>query len=373
MIRNFLIISKLEKDFEKRTSILIMGSGTKSPEAYKFFLNGGEAFQNGAYQKAKIWFLRALSIDSTFILAEQSLAAAYGLMQKYDSARIVCNKLYIKKDQLPLRKQLEISSMYSWLNETPNETIKFIIQLLQFDDQNPSVIEELGEKYFELNQYENAVREYEKSQKIFDKQGRKTVKSWIPLRLGIAYHRSGQYKKEKKLYVKAIQDTPNNTNIIQRQAILALTEGDTVAANEFIEKLKVINIKASEASLAGGQAVIYSQAGILDRAEKYYRQALSLSPTSLGSMNNLAYFLIDKERNINEGMELIEKALEVSPDSYSYLQTKGWGLYKQSKYQEALECLQKSWDLRMKNALYDHIYFTHLEAAKKAVAEQKNN
>ncbi len=28
-------------------------------------------------------------------------------------------------------------------------------------------------------------------------------------------------------------------------------------------------------------------------------------------MNNLAYFLIDKDRNINEGLELIDKALEI--------------------------------------------------------------
>ena len=90
-------------------------------------------------------------------------------------------------------------------------------------------------------------------------------------------------------------------------------------------------------------------------------------------MNTLAYFLIDKDRNINEGLELVDKALELSPDNYNYLHTKGWGLYKQGKYQEALEILQKSWDLRMKNAIYNHEAFLHLEAAKKAVAGQKNN
>jgi hypothetical protein len=65
--------------------------------------------------------------------------------------------------------------------------------------------------------------------------------------------------------------------------------------------------------------------------------------------------------------------LELRPDNYHYLDTKGWGLYKQGKYNEALEILQKSWDLRMKNAIYDHEAFLHLEAAKKAVASQKNN
>ena len=103
----------------------------------------------------------------------------------------------------------------------------------------------------------------------------------------------------------------------------------------------------------------------MDKAEEYYRQGLSLEPDNPGRINSLAYLLIDKDRNINKGMELIDKALELSPDNYYMLGRKGWGLYKQGKYQEALEILQRSWDLRMKNAVYNHEAFLHLEAAKK--------
>ena len=58
-------------------------------------------------------------------------------------------------------------------------------------------------------------------------------------------------------------------------------------------------------------ADIYSKGNSLDKAEEYYRQALSLQPDNPEIMNNLAFFLIDKDRNINEGMELIDKALEI--------------------------------------------------------------
>jgi tetratricopeptide (TPR) repeat protein len=81
-------------------------------------------------------------------------------------------------------------------------------------------------------------------------------------------------------------------------------------------------------------------------------------------LNDLAYFLIDKDQNIPEGMELVDKALKLSPDSYYMLHTKGWGLYKQGKYQEAFDILQKSWDLRRQYAIYNHEAFLHLEAAK---------
>ncbi len=74
-------------------------------------------------------------------------------------------------------------------------------------------------------------------------------------------------------------------------------------------------------------------------SEEYFREALKLEPESPGGMNQLAYYLIDTERNITEGMKLVEKALELSPDHYVYLHTKAWGLYKQGKYQEPYDIL----------------------------------
>jgi Tfp pilus assembly protein PilF len=64
-------------------------------------------------------------------------------------------------------------------------------------------------------------------------------------------------------------------------------------------------------------ALIYTEAGILHKAKKYYRQALSLERDKPDRMNIFAYFLIDKNPNINEGMELIAKALELRPENYS--------------------------------------------------------
>jgi Tfp pilus assembly protein PilF len=127
----------------------------------------------------------------------------------------------------------------------------------------------------------------------------------------------------------------------------------------------------SEPSIAANLASLCVEVGSMDNAEEYFRQALSLESKNPVLMNALAYFMIDKDRNIPEGMELVDRALKLSPDSYYMLHTKGLGLYKQGKYQEAKEILQRSWDLRMKNAIYDHEAFLHLEAAKKAVANLK--
>jgi Tfp pilus assembly protein PilF len=115
----------------------------------------------------------------------------------------------------------------------------------------------------------------------------------------------------------------------------------------------------------------YSDVGKKDKAEQYYRRALSMEPEKPGRMNELAFFLIDNDRNVDEGMNLVNKALVLSPDNYLFLDTQGWGLYKQGKYDKALEIIQKSWDLRRKKAVYDHPAFLRLEEVKKAATGNK--
>ncbi|MBE0675007.1 MAG: tetratricopeptide repeat protein, partial [Bacteroidales bacterium] len=199
---------------------------------------------------------------------------------------------------------------------------------------------------------------------------------WVPnyTNLGRAYHETRQYKKERKLYSKAEKDFPEVPILIYRQAVLSLTVRDMNAANYYIEKYISLckERSVSEANIAASLAEIYSEAGIQDKAEDLYRKALSLQPESPSRLKDLAWYLIDKDRDINEGLDLIDKALVLSPDDYLIIYTEGWGLYKQGKYQEALEILQKSWNLRKEKAIYDHEAFLHLEEAKKAVASQKN-
>jgi len=118
-------------------------------------------------------------------------------------------------------------------------------------------------------------------------------------------------------------------------------------------------------------AYIYSMADIPEKEEEYYRQALRLEPENPVRMRNLAYFLIDKERDIDGGVDLINRAIAFSPDNYNSLFIKGWGLYKQHRYPEAFDLLQKSWDLRSQYSIYNHTAFLHFEEAKKAVTSQQ--
>jgi tetratricopeptide (TPR) repeat protein len=372
MVKNFLILSKLRNeasiDFQSSSS-------TTSPEAYRDFILGNRAFYKRDYSSAVKLYSLALAIDSNYLLAISMTSVAYYNQELYNQARNWCFKVYEKKDQMPIAQNLHINWLYAMLFETPNEEIRYLRQELEIDNQLPAHYYELALCYSKLHQYDNAIPIYKKALDIYKKWDSKPMWVYNYIELGIAYHKTGQFKKEKKLYKKAEQDFPDNSDLICRQAVLSITEGDTISANRYINKYISIlkNNSTTKADIATGLASIYSDAGILDEAEKYFRQALALEPKNLRNLNNLAYFLIDNGRNINEGLELNKKALESSPENNAFLHCKGWGLYKQGKYQEALEVLQKDWDLRMKNDIYNHEAYLHLEVAKNAAANKKNN
>jgi tetratricopeptide (TPR) repeat protein len=261
--------------------------------------------------------------------------------------------------------------VHALLFETPLEEIKYLRQLLGINDQSPITYYHIGQAYYKLHQFDVAIPFFEKALRIYKNWNLKPFFESFSM-LGDAYHKTGQYKKEKKLYRKAEQYyIPDLFN--KRYAILYLTEGDTARAKLYIEKIVSVGVRnhISDADLAFNQALIYSDAGILKKAEEYYRKSLVMEPDNRISSSYFAKFLIENDLNVEEGMELIEKILVLSPDNFSYLDIKGWGLCKQEKYQEALEILQKSWDIRREKAVYSHEAFVHLEAAKNAAAGMK--
>ena len=55
-----------------------------------------------------------------------------------------------------------------------------------------------------------------------------------------------------------------------------------------------------------------------DKAEKYYRQALSLEPSNAARIKVMAGFFIDNNRNLEEALSLIDKAIGTASSPYNY-------------------------------------------------------
>lgn len=368
VIRNFLIISKIEKetpvDFQAQNLL-----STNSPEAVRFFIYGQKAFLQRDNKTAVAMFSRALEIDSNYTAAAIMLPFAYRNQGLVPEAKKLCLKIYKKRDQVGILFKVYLDWLYSVYFETPRESIKYLQQLHDLDDKAPFFNDGLCIYYNRLHQYERSFPAGEKTMEIYKQWGINPSSVWTYTNLGLAYHQTGQYIKEKKLYKSAEKVFPDNTELLSRIAVLYLSTGDTSEAKSYLEKyIKICrDNRTTERDLKSSLGSIYSEAGIMDRAEEYYQQALSLDPANSYLVYLLSSFLIDNEIDTDKGLALAEKGLESDPDNYLLLDTKGWGFYKLGKYQDALTLLEKSDSLKQ---VYDYNIESHLESARKAVADQ---
>ena len=367
MVSNFLILTRLKKESSPFIKTFV---STSSPEAYKCYIYGLNTFYKRDYVTAINWLSQAVEIDSGFISASVMLSMAYSSQGMTSKARINALRAYRMRDRLPMQQRLIADWLHAVYDETYHEENKYLTQYLEYDAQSPPIYYMLGLNYNGLYQYDKAIPAFKKALEIYERWDMKPP--WVNnyTNFGLAYHKTSQYQKEKRLYKKAERNFPDEPLLLYRQAILALSQDRAKKACEYIERYVSMRkeSKVSEAAIANNLAGIYEQAGIPDRAEEYYRQALSLDSENPMRIYSLAYFLVDSERNVNEGIELIEKASVSGLEEFYYADCKGWGLYKQGKYDEALELLQRSWDVR---PIYDHDVYLHLDAAKKAVVGQK--
>ncbi|MEM9600373.1 MAG: tetratricopeptide repeat protein, partial [Pseudomonadota bacterium] len=76
----------------------------------------------------------------------------------------------------------------------------------------------------------------------------------------------------------------------------------------------------------------------LDRwseAEADFLRALEYDPDDSQTLNYLGYTWVDRGENLDEAFKLIERAVELEPDSGAIVDSLGWAHYKLGRYEEA--------------------------------------
>ena len=343
---------------------------TTSSEAFKYYIQGRGYHGRLDLTSAKDLYTKAISIDSNFVPPMIMLSYIYGDMGLSDQSRRWAYEAYDHIDDLQLDFQFEIKQLKAMTDKNPKEQIKYLKQSLEINPYSLDRLYALGWVYSLTNQWQNAIYAFEKAIKL-NKQLNSNYRLWVwhYVLLGEAYHEIEKHRKENKTYKVGLKLWADAHQIIISQAVCALSLGDTTEANNYITKYRsILETEGSGEYWINCQiGRIYRDADYLDIAEKFLRQANDKNIQDAEVMNALAYLLINHDINVYEGMELINRALEMEPDNYSFIVTKGWGLHKQGKHSEALEHLKKAWDLI---PFYDHESYLHIQEVEQALANQ---
>ncbi len=128
-----------------------------------------------------------------------------------------------------------------------------------------------------------------------------------------------RYAEAIELYNKALQDKPDDTNLLYARALVA-------------EKLNRLNI-----------------------LEQDLRRILKLDPNNAEALNALGYTLADRDSRLNEALSYVSRAIKLKPNNAFILDSLGWIHYRLGEYEKAEKYLRQALAIRKDPEIAAHL------------------
>lgn len=138
--------------------------------------------------------------------------------------------------------------------------------------------------------------------------------------------------------------------------------------NDLVASLSEEELKANPDPLRL-RGIIFERLDRWAEAEADFKRALIFNPDDADTLNYLGYTWVDRSENLTEAFELIEKAVELQPESGAITDSLGWAHYKLGRYDEAKTYLEKAVVLTPYSAtIIDHLGDAYWQLGRKREA-----
>lgn len=179
---------------------------------------------------------------------------------------------------------------------------------------------------------------------------------YLPARMRMAriQVRSGNLDLARKTLQDSTAESP------QQRAQLLIAEAQILRdAGQQVEAYTVLadGLKKhpDEPDLLYESALQAEKAGKFEFVEPPLRRLIELKPDQAQAYNALGYSLADRNVRLDEAQQLIDKALELSPDDPFILDSKAWVMFRRGDAIGALELLTKAFSLRPDPEIAAHL------------------
>ena len=118
------------------------------------------------------------------------------------------------------------------------------------------------------------------------------------------------------------------------------------------------------------RGIAYERSDKFPLAEKDFLHALDLNPNQPQVLNYLGYSWVDKGMNLNRALDMIQKAVQASPNDGYIIDSLGWAYYRLGRYPDAVTQLEQAATLRP-NApeITDHLGDAYWKVGRKLEAK----
>lgn len=305
------------------------------PKEGKYYGILGELYQDkGLFDKALQAYNDLLVIDPTNAYVHLSLADLYR-NQKQNEKAFQEIKIAFQSKELDIDTKVKILLSYYSITETfselkadADELCKIIVAVHPDEAKAFSIY---GDFLFRDKKYEAARKEYRMSISL-DKEKYALWNQLLVIESELNDYVSMQKESKDAMELFPNQAAPYffsgiaNVQLKNYQtAVDDLTEG-----KEFVFDNKLL-LSQFYATIGDAQNQLKNN----NESDAAYDKSLELDPTNVYVLNNYAYYLSLRNKNLEKAESMSKKSNELEPNNNSYQDTYGWVLYQLKKYDDA--------------------------------------
>lgn len=117
------------------------------------------------------------------------------------------------------------------------------------------------------------------------------------------------------------------------------------------------------------RGIAYERLKEWEKAEPNFRKALDLRPDQPQVLNYLGYSWVDMNMNLEEGLDMIARAVALRPNDGYIVDSLGWAYYRLGRFDDAVRELEKAVSLKPEDPiLNDHLGDAYWRVGKKLQA-----
>ena len=124
------------------------------------------------------------------------------------------------------------------------------------------------------------------------------------------------------------------------ESSLLIQEEHPDAAEQLLDT--ALNKFPNEMDLLFARVLYFDAQSDTEGSERDLMQIILMQPEDSRALNHLGYMLADQTTRYEEALELIERAIAISPEDPAIIDSLGWALYKVGRYEEALVQMRRA-------------------------------
>jgi Flp pilus assembly protein TadD/uncharacterized membrane protein len=169
---------------------------------------------------------------------------------------------------------------------------------------------------------------------------------WVALAVLVSLHaarttvRNGDWASQERLLLHDLAVSPASVKVQSNAGLILLAQGHTEESIEHFRR--AIEIDPQHGSGYGGLGDALLHLGREKEALEAYEAALQRPLKDALPLNNLGFLLVERGIDVSRGVELLQAAVQISPDNPHFLDSLGWAYFKTGRPREGRELIQRS-------------------------------